>query len=257
MTKSKIPFVVIGLLALFTFAANAQWVQTNGRFGSNVTALAVTGGGIFAGTLDNGIYRSIDSGTNWTAVYSGFPYCPCPPPMECLVALKSNVLCLAADGNNIFAGTSCAGVILSADNGTPWTSIGPASVVIQSLAKIGPNLFAGTYGYSYRLADYAATWAAVGSGLTNMTVLSFVVNNGRIFAGTNGGGVFVSTDSGTSWTAVNSGLPNSTVACLAACGDNIFAAVRPTVYHGPITGVAADTAGMESGLYVSADNGAS
>ncbi|HMD67740.1 MAG TPA: T9SS type A sorting domain-containing protein [Chitinivibrionales bacterium] len=191
--------------------------------------------------------------------------------MNCFLVLRSNILCLAASGSNIFAGTSCGGVLRSANNGTNWTSIGPVAVGILSLAVSGNTVFAGAYSYFYRSADNGTTWSSVDSRLTNMTILSFAMNGNRIFAGTDGGGVFLSTDNGTSWTAVNSGLPpSSTVACLAASGNNIFAVVTPTIYNGPnipvisvdsknggnIT-VAPDTVGMESGLYVSANNGAS
>jgi len=50
----------------------------------------------------------------------------------------------------------------------------------------------------------------------------------NIFAGTDGVGIFLSTDNGTSWNAVNAGLTDVNVACLTACpngtgGMNIFA----------------------------------
>ena len=51
-------------------------------------------------------------------------------------------------------------------------------------------------------------WTAVNAGLTNNIVLSLAVNDNNIFAGTFGGGVFLSTDNGTSWSAVNAGLKN-------------------------------------------------
>jgi hypothetical protein len=46
-------------------------------------------------------------------------------------------------------------------------------------------------------------------------VNALAVSDANIFAGTWGGGVFLSTNSGTSWTAVNSGLTNSDVRALA------------------------------------------
>jgi photosystem II stability/assembly factor-like uncharacterized protein len=45
----------------------------------------------------------------------------------------------------------------------------------------------------------------------------------NIFAGTYGGGVFLSTDNGSNWTPVNSGLLNHVVSSLAFSGSNIFA----------------------------------
>jgi photosystem II stability/assembly factor-like uncharacterized protein len=47
--------------------------------------------------------------------------------------------------------------------------------------------------------------------------------SGHIFAGTWGGGVFLSTNNGTSWTGVNTGLTSTIVQSLAISGTNIFA----------------------------------
>ncbi|MGH7600078.1 MAG: regulator, partial [bacterium] len=46
-------------------------------------------------------------------------------------------------------------------------------------------------------------------------ILCFAVNGSNLFAGTFGGGVFLSTNNGTNWTAVNTGLTNTVVRSLA------------------------------------------
>ena len=46
---------------------------------------------------------------------------------------------------------------------------------------------------------------------------------GNIFAGTYGGGIFISANNGTSWTAVNTGLSSIFVYDLAVSGTNLFA----------------------------------
>jgi len=48
----------------------------------------------------------------------------------------------------------------------------------------------------------------------NPFVYSLAVNGSNLFAGTERGGVFLSTNNGTSWTAVNTGLPNFSDVCL-------------------------------------------
>ena len=42
-------------------------------------------------------------------------------------------------------------------------------------------------------------------------VTSFAVSGTNLFAGTDGGGVFLSANNGTSWTAASTGLTNTTV----------------------------------------------
>ena len=50
-----------------------------------------------------------------------------------------------------------------------------------------------------------------------------MVSGTDLFAGTQHGGVFLSTDNGTSWTAVNAGLTDTVVISLAVSGTDLFA----------------------------------
>ncbi len=54
-------------------------------------------------------------------------------------------------------------------------------------------------------------------------VRSFAVSGTNLFAGTSGGGVFLSTNNGASWTAVSTGLTNTHVYALGVSGTNLFA----------------------------------
>ena len=60
-------------------------------------------------------------------------------------------------------------------------------------------------------------------GLTNSVVLSLAVSGTNLFAGTYGGGVFLSTNRGTSWAAINTELANSYVYSLAVSGTELLA----------------------------------
>jgi ligand-binding sensor domain-containing protein len=61
-------------------------------------------------------------------------------------------------------------------------------------------------------------------------VYAFAVSGTNLFAGTDEGGVFISTNNGTSWTAASTGLTNATVQCFAVSGTNIFAGTWDGVY---------------------------
>jgi ligand-binding sensor domain-containing protein len=63
----------------------------------------------------------------------------------------------------------------------------------------------------------------VNIGLPNTQVLALTVSGTNLFAGTWGGGVFLSTNNGISWTTVNSDLTNLYVESFAAIGTNLFA----------------------------------
>jgi len=69
-------------------------------------------------------------------------------------------------------------------------------------------------------------------------VKALTVSGANIFAGTHGGGVFLSTNNGTNWSTVNSGMTNQDVYALTVSGSNIVA-------------------GTDNGVYLSTNNGTS
>ena len=112
-------------------------------------------------------------------------------------------------------------------------------------------------------------------------VYCMAVKGDTIFAGTSGGGVFISTDNGESWTAKNNGLTSSTVLSLAINGANIFAGsesdagiflstnygenwttvnnglIENNVFALAISGTNTLAAPAMAGIYLSTDNGGS
>jgi len=79
--------------------------------------------------------------------------------------------------------------------------------------------------------------------LTDNTVYALAVSGGNLFAGTERGGVLLSTDNGTSWT--QSGLTNTNVGALAVSGTNLFAGTSP------------NGGGSGGGVFLSTNNGTS
>ena len=58
-----------------------------------------------------------------------------------------------------------------------------------------------------------------------------------IFAGTNGKGVFLSTDGGTSWHDINTGMSNTTVLSLTINGMTLFAGTDRGVWTLTVAGL--------------------
>ena len=89
-------------------------------------------------------------------------------------------------------------------------------------------------------ADYQ--WVPVNNGLTNLDVSSLAIdptNTQIIYAGTDGGGVFKSTDGGVSWAQMNTGLTNNKLYSLAIDPTN-----SQTIYAGIVgSGVLKSTNG--------------
>lgn len=223
------------------FAINnlyAQWIQTNGPYGgSGVTVIAISGDNLFAGTDNNGIFRSSENGLNWTAVNSGLP-------------AKAWISALAVKGTVLFAGTTGEGVFRSENNGTSWIAInqGLTNIYVRTLAVMDANLFAGTDAGVFRSGDNGASWTP--AGLPESSIHTLSVSGENLFAGA-WLGIFHSSDRGVSWSRADSGLVRTDdydlITAFAVRGETLFA-VKSNQY-----GELNDACG----LFCSSDYGAS
>ncbi len=108
----------------------------------------------------------------------------------------------------------------------------PASV--QALAMGGKGtLYAGSFGHGiFRTVDRGATWAPVGSGVTDPFILSLTTaKDGAVYAGTFRGGVFRSRDEGKTWQPINAGLKRLEVKALMMAGEELYAGTGDGVYR--------------------------
>ena len=195
-----------------------SWTAVTTEFTNTSVGPLVLSGSNIFTGNSDGVFRSTDNGTSWTALNTGLPTIP-----------------LAASGNNIFA-ASDEGVSLSTDNGATWTAAGSGlpqdiqsfwiPVGVSSIAVNDTNIFAGIPGPGggvFLTTNNGTNWTAVNTGLPNDHIHPLVVSGSNIFAGTDGGGVYLTTDNGTSWTAANTGLPMTEIISFAVSGNNLFA----------------------------------
>jgi hypothetical protein len=100
------------------------------------------------------------------------------------------------------------------------------NTTIFAVGISGTTLLAGTAGGGiYRSTNRGALWTPVNSGLTDsstITIMTFLYDGTRIFAGTNKG-IFFSTNDGMSWSAVDSGLETKWVNALLVFGSSLYA----------------------------------
>jgi len=231
--------LILIFFCFFPISAIAQWTQfAPGTYPFSYTWIeSIVGDGtnIYTGTHSNGVFRSSDGGTTWTAISSGLP-------------TGSFVYRLVIIGGKIIAGTTNFwGMYQTTDNGASWTKIGFTGIEIYSFAKIGENLFAGTSVGADISTDNGTTWTNVAID-TKEKVKALAVNGSKFFAGITGGewidyshytyGVYLSTDNGLTWSwPTNIGF-NKVVITLSAVGNHLFA-------------------GTSSGVYLSTDDGGS
>ncbi|MCX6145245.1 MAG: T9SS type A sorting domain-containing protein [Ignavibacteriales bacterium] len=214
----------------------ASWATSNqGIAGDYVNSLVANGTNLFAGTNEDGVYRSSDNGKTWVAAQAGLP-------------ANTTVNAFCVNGTVLFAATFGDGVYRSSDNGASWTAAiaGLTDSYASALVSSGTNVFAGTISGVFHSTNNGTNWTAVNTGLSYRTVNTLVTGGDgtRLFAGTVDGGVYRSTDNGATWDAPNTGLKKydgntANVYALAVMGSTVFA------------GTDAD-----NGVYRSSDNGA-
>ena len=229
-----------------TTEADSTWAYNMGGFaGLNITALKANGAVAYlfddAGPGSSKVYRSTNNGNNWTstgfdALYNEFNN-----------FIIAGSLVYATDNSDF---NTTEHIFVSSDNGQTWTVINsglPSSVHnAYALVLKGSVLFLGTDNGVYKNTVGQNNWTSVSSGLTNMYIKSLVVSGSTIYAGTQGGGIFKTTNDGAQWTDASTGLPLFTaITCFATSGSNVFAGTDNGVF---VTANGTSWANINTGL---------
>jgi photosystem II stability/assembly factor-like uncharacterized protein len=175
-----------------------QWSPARaGLTSPSVTALVIhpkSHTTLFAGTANDGVYKSIDAGASWTPTAltdsEVFSLVWAGPDASALYAVSAEGLFRTADG-----GSNWEGLPLTLRNSPSFVAVDPtdpATLYIDQPA-------AGSGFAIYKSTDAGSTWAE--TGLRNQYDLSLVIDPARpsdLFAGSSDG-VFRSTDGGITW----------------------------------------------------------
>ncbi|MEY3237614.1 MAG: hypothetical protein RI883_1715, partial [Bacteroidota bacterium] len=198
------------LLCCISFSSNAQWQQSAGTAGLNMQALLTNGNYNFAGG-QTGAYNSIDEAGSYTLSNSGND-------------AAGPTRGFTKDDTYIYTCTS-QGAYRSSDNGATWVSksSGLTNLLGGGILKVGSRLFyVGPTGV-FMSTDQGDNWNA--AGLTTTDVRSITAINDTLFVGTNGAGIYKSTDWGANWVVINNGLNGATnFRAIETKGNTLFAA---------------------------------
>ncbi|MBI3611045.1 MAG: hypothetical protein HY204_10150 [Nitrospirae bacterium] len=231
----------------------AAWVPvTEGLGHARILSLAihpVNTSTVYAGTLGDAVYRSVDGGNRWSVINAG---------LKEHVTVVNAFLFHPRDPETILAATT-VGFFKTADGGMMWEELsnkGMDSVYVVS-AAIDPTdtsiLYAGTSGGVYKTTNGGTTWRETNNGLIRAepgTALSLGINSlimdpaktTTLYAGTTRGG-FKTVDGAASWTKIQEGIGETFVATLL-----IHPVSNTTLFAGTQNGVYKTTDGGEHWL---------
>jgi hypothetical protein len=178
--------------------------------------IEASGSYIAAAALYDGVQLSYDAGISWTRSYD---------PRW-------------GSGDHLYVTLERGGGIWYSNNrGASWMSWGHGlpTGYISALLVSGSTVYAGTYGYMgpghgvFRQTIGDSLWTPAGLSGGPGGIRSLAVSGPYLFAGTDGNGVFRSSNNGTSWESVNLGLtPNDSpldkmsVWSFASIGNTMF-----------------------------------
>lgn len=140
------------------------------------------------------------------------------------------VTCALAKDSLVYIGTANGGVYISSNNSlAAWTArpVGLVSGKITALTHSGSYLFAGTADSGVFIFNgFVGSdryWIKINNGLSNLRIKSLLaIDSITVLAGTDGNGLYKTTDKGATWTAINSGLINTAVVTgLVKAGNRI------------------------------------
>jgi len=227
----------------------ATWVPvTEGLSNARILSLAIHPihtSTIYAGTLGDAVYRSVDGGNRWSIINAG---------LKEHVTVVNSFVFYPRDPETILAGTT-VGFFKTINGGMMWDEMsnkGMDSVYIVS-AALDPTdtniLYAGTSGGVYKSVNGGMTWRESNIGLMRIEPGSALslgvnslamdpVNSKTLYAGTTRG-AFKTIDGAANWIKIQEGIGERFIAAIL-----IHPTVNTTLY-----------AGTEAGVYKSTDGG--
>jgi photosystem II stability/assembly factor-like uncharacterized protein len=150
-----------------------------------VLSLAFTSyGSMLAGTSIDGVFETTNMGTSWTQHNTGLFN-------KQVFRLKVN------SSDDVFVGSEYEGVFRSTNSGESFTQVGLPISGVYNIDFMGDSLIlAGTVSGVQKYNRFTKKWENIGQ----QYVLAVDANeDGSILAGTNGNGLYQSTDLGKSW----------------------------------------------------------
>ena len=246
-TRAPFALVLLPLLLLLgepAAAGQGSWTG-GGPEGGRITDVAIdpaTPTTIYAAATLNGVFKSTDSGANWSAV--GEPGDPAFNISGFTIGGTGTLYALACCSNEVFRSADGGQTWAGSSSGLEGSSRRPGAIRVDP--GTASTVYVGTTGEGvFKSVDSGVTWNASNTGIADKNVTTIAIDPSApstLYAGTLSDGVFKSTDSGGSWVAVNTGLTTLRIERLL-----VDPATPLTLYAGT----------DDDGVFKSSDGGAS
>ena len=219
-----------GLYVSYDIGTNWSKVENYPLFANQMTDLIITDDGvIYTSATNAGVFKSDDNGVTWDTLNAG------------LTNLKIQALTRMSNGW-LLVGTYGSGVFLSIDDGLHWerTDSGFRYDNVTNIEVLGNDwIIAATNGGGfYSSRDSAKTWRKANTGLPNSFINDLALNDTKtkIFAATNGDGVYFTVD-GITWMSYGNSwhkeydpdvqaLPDTSISAIGMNGDQLLMGTR-------------------------------
>jgi hypothetical protein len=180
MRSIIITFQILLLLYTNLFA---QWSKIDVIPTQEMVALAAGNDTIFAATVTNQLYRSIDGGLNWNTIT--------------LDDQSVEIFSMKIIGNQIFVGTYNHGVFSSADGGESWIHSNRIYFPVSGFAMHGNNMYLSIMGDGvYNCNQNTNVWQPMNNALPSYShnVGAIVSTSTELLIGAGGNGTFYNYD---------------------------------------------------------------
>ncbi|HWG96995.1 MAG TPA: hypothetical protein VN647_07930 [Nitrospira sp.] len=162
---------------------------------------------ILYGGTTGGMYRSDDGAMSWKRVNNGLI-----PDSELMASMALGVNAIEIDRatpDTVYAGTT-KGLFRTTNKGEQWERIGQSltdpfisSILLHPTEPL--QLYVGGPKGVWKSSDGGKSWQAVNQGIVTLNIRALALNPKNpqvLYAGTNGSGLYRSTDAGATWIGV-------------------------------------------------------
>ena len=230
-------FLPIILFFSTTTLLFAQWVQSNGPLGGEVTCVAYSDNNIYAGTYSGGVLVSSDNGLNWNSANNGF---------SDLRSLYFDAI--DASGSNVISCVDNAQVWVSTNKSGNWSHVKNIVMKTNSFypsVAVKENIFYCSINDSvYISTDAGLNWTPVFIGINGATIMSLNKIGNDIYAGMDKG-LSISKNNGFNWQVLSTDIHD--VYSVVKADSALF------VFHYKYTGIYMSSDGGRS--WIERDNG--